>query len=485
MRFADYGKRVVFAAFDGGEITSDAGVLLLRERARRIRLFERMAGCFTDHRDRERLTHTLPALLAQRVCGMALGYEEIIDHDTLRFDPALKLLASPGTEYPGTPAPLAGKSTLSRLEQSWETGNRRYHQMVPNLKSLSNLFVALFLDACDTPPARITLDIDATDVETHGRQENAVFHGYYEHRCFLPLYVFCGRHLLLAQLRPANIDGARGARNQIRRIVAMIRERWPNVAIVLRGDSGFARENLMRWCEGNAVDYVFGLARNDVLLKKAQRVRGKAAMAMIETGQPVRAYGDFHHITKSRTWARPRRVIAKVEHKPGHEQRCRFLVTSLNRHQVPPRETLRRHLLPTRRHGKPHQGLPTRSVRQSHERARLQSQPAPPAPCRLRLCPHRRYPPRRPEKDDPGQGGRGRRDGDGLAGAGVAALARGPALRRECPEAGDGDGFALGEAVADGGENGCHDPVGRDLVEDELGGQLRAEFGPVHVMLPW
>ena len=254
------------------------------------------------------------------------------------FDPALKLLASPGTEYPGTPAPLAGKSTLNRLEQSWETGNRRYHQMVPNLKKLSNLFVALFLDAHQTPPARITLDIDATDVETHGRQENAFFHGYYEHRCFLPLYVFCGRHLLLAQLRPANIDGARGARNQIRRIVRMIRERWPNVDILLRGDSGFARENLMRWCEGNAVDYVFGLARNDVLLKKAQRVRGKAAMAMIETGQPVRAYGDFHHITKSRTWARPRRVIAKVEHKPGHEQRCRFLVTSLDRHQVPSRE---------------------------------------------------------------------------------------------------------------------------------------------------
>ena len=305
MRFADYGKRVVFAAFDGGEITSDAGVLLLREQARRIRLFERMAGCFTDHRDRERLTHALPALLAQRVCGMALGYEDIIDHDTLRFDPALKLLALPRTGDPGTPAPLAGKSTLNRLEQSWETGNRRYHQMVPNLKKLSNLFVTLFLDAHQTPPARITLDIDATDVETHGRQENAFFHGYYEHRCFLPLYVFCGRHLLLAQLRPANIDGARGARNQIRRIVRMIRERWPNVDILLRGDSGFARENLMRWCEGNAVDYVFGLARNEVLLKKARRARSKAA---------------------------------KVEHKPGHQQRCRFLVTSLNRHQVPPRE---------------------------------------------------------------------------------------------------------------------------------------------------
>ena len=153
MRFADYGKRVVFTAFDGGEITSDAGVLLLHEQARRIHLFERMAGCFTDHPDRERLTHALPALLAQRVCGMALGYEDIIDHDTLRFDPALKLLASPRTGDPGTPAPLAGKSTLNRLEQSWETGNRRYHQMVPNLRKLSNLFVTLSLDAHQTPPA--------------------------------------------------------------------------------------------------------------------------------------------------------------------------------------------------------------------------------------------------------------------------------------------------------------------------------------------
>ena len=173
-----------------------------------------------------------------------------------------KLLADCGGEpAPATgkgPPALAGKSTLNRIEHAWDTGNRRYHQISANLKKLSNLFVTLFLEAHQTPPSRITLDIDATDVETHGRQENAFFHGYYEHRCFLPLYVFCGRHILLAQLRPANIDGARGARNQIRRIVQMIRERWPNVDILLRGDSGFARENLMRWCEGNAVDYVFG-----------------------------------------------------------------------------------------------------------------------------------------------------------------------------------------------------------------------------------
>ena len=271
MRFSDFGKRVVFAAFGGGEITSDAGVLLLRKQARRIRLFERMADCFSDRRDPTRTVHTLPALLAQRVAGIALGYEDINDHDALRHDPACKLLADCG----GEPAPaagkgppaLAGKSTLNRIEHAWDTGDRRYHQISANLKKLSNLFVTLFLDAHQTPPARITLDIDATDVEAHGRQENASFHGYYEHRCFLPLYVFCGRHLLLAQLRPANIDGARGARNQIRRIVRMIRERWPNVDILLRGDSGFARENLMRWCEGNAVDYVFGLARNEVLLK--------------------------------------------------------------------------------------------------------------------------------------------------------------------------------------------------------------------------
>ena len=266
MRFSDFGKRVVFAAFDGGEITSDAGVLVLREQARRIRLFERMADCFSDRRDPTRTVHTLPALLAQRVAGIALGYEDINDHDALRHDPACKLLADCGGEpTPATgkgPPALAGKSTLNRIEHAWDTGDRRNHQIFANLNKLSNLFVTLFLDAHQTPPARITLDVDATDVETHGRQENAFFHGYYEHRCFLPLYVFCGRHLLLAQLRPANVEGARGARNQIRRIVRMIRERWPNVDILLRGDNGFAREDLMRGCEGVNRRSKFGLTQS-------------------------------------------------------------------------------------------------------------------------------------------------------------------------------------------------------------------------------
>jgi hypothetical protein len=343
MRFSDFGSRVVLAAFDGGEITSDAGVLLLRERARQVRLFERMAACFADHRDPDRVIHRLPTLLAQRVCGIALGYEDTVDHDTLRFDPALKLLATPKSGNPNagapkTPAPLAGKSTLNRLEQSREKGERRYHAFVPNLKKLSSLLVDLFVEAHDTPPTHITLDIDATDIEAHGDQENSFFHGYYEHRCFLPLYIFCGHHLLLAQLRPSTIDGARGARNQIRRIVKTIREHWPKVEVLVRGDSGFARENLMRWCEGNSVDYVFGLARNEFLLKKAQKIRGRAAKELLTTNQTARAHGDFHHQPKSRTWARPRRVIAKVEHKPGQHQRCRFLVTSLDRRQGPARD---------------------------------------------------------------------------------------------------------------------------------------------------
>jgi len=338
MRFTDFGSRTVFAAFDGGEITSDAGILLLRDRAKQIRLFNRMTACFTDHRDQKRVKHQLPTLLAQRVCGIAMGYEDINDHDSLRNDPAIKLLASPAKFSPTIPVQLAGKSTLNRLEQSREAGNPRYHQMVPNLKKLSNLFTDIFLDSHDTPPKEITLDIDATDIKAHGHQENSFFHGYYEERCFLPLYIFCGHHLLLAQLRPSNIDGARGSRNVIRRIIRIIRNRWPRVKILVRGDSGFARENLMRWCENNTVDYVFGLPRNDYLLKKAQKVRGKAAITMIKTNEPVRAFGDFYHMTKSKSWTWPRRVIAKVEHKPGRSQQCRFLVTSLGRQAVSPKE---------------------------------------------------------------------------------------------------------------------------------------------------
>ena len=324
MEFSRYGSRRVLGAFDGGEITSDAGVLLLREAARRLNLFSRMAGCFEDHRDRSRVRHSLSNLLNQRVSAIALGYEDLNDHDALRFDPALRLLGNPNN-----PA-LATSATLGRLEHSREAADPRYNPFVPKLKKLQNLLVDLYLDGHDTPPEHITLDIDATDIETHGHQEGGFFHGYYEHRCFLPLYVYSGPHLLLAQLRPGNIDAAQGARNVVKRIVARIRSRWPSVKILLRGDSGFVRENLVRWCECNRIDYIFGLARNDYLLHKARKIRSRAAVEMVCKSEAVELFGHFSHRPRSKTWARPRQVICKVLHRPGQEQRVRFLVTSLD-----------------------------------------------------------------------------------------------------------------------------------------------------------
>lgn len=324
MQFSDFGPRKIIAAFDGGEITSDAGVLLLREAAQRLNLFARMASCFEDHRDGARVRHSLADLLNQRVSAMALGYEDLNDHDALRHDPALRLLGNPDN-----PA-LAASATLGRLEHSREAADPRYNPFVPKLKKLQNLLVDLYLDSHDSPPERITLDIDATDIETHGHQEGGFFHGYYEHRCFLPLYVTCGPHLLLAQLRPGNIDAAQGARNVIKRIVARIRSRWPDVKILLRGDSGFVRENLVRWCERNRVDYIFGLARNGYLLHKARKIRSRAAVEMVDSNAPVEMFGHFSHRPRSKTWAKPRQVVCKVLHRPGQEQRVRFLVTSLD-----------------------------------------------------------------------------------------------------------------------------------------------------------
>jgi hypothetical protein len=324
MQFSDFGSRKTIAAFDGGEITSDAGILLLREAAQRLNLFSRLADCFEDHRDGAHVRHSLADLLNQRVSAMTLGYEDLNDHDALRHDPALRLLGNPDN-----PA-LAASATLGRLEHSREAADPRYNPFVPKLKKLQNLLVDLYLDSHDSPPDRITLDIDATDIETHGHQEGGFFHGYYEHRCFLPLYVTCGPHLLLAQLRPGNIDAAQGARNVIKRMLARIRSRWPDVKILLRGDSGFVRENLVHWCEQNRVDYIFGLARNKYLLHKARKTRSRAALEMVNSNAPVEMFGHFSHRPRSKTWAKPRQVVCKVLHRPGQEQRVRFLVTSLD-----------------------------------------------------------------------------------------------------------------------------------------------------------
>jgi len=248
----------VVAAFDGGSITSNGGALLLGKTDRVIRLTERFAACFTDARMPELVEHAVGTMVLQRVVGIALGYEDLNDHDELRHDPVLAVLAGKLAATRSDCAPLAGKSTLNRIELS-RPEPTRYHKVSHDPAAIETLFVDLFLEAHRRPPAQIILDLDATDDPLHGEQEGRFFHGYYDCYCYLPLYVFCGRHLLAARLRRSNLDGSAGAVEEIARIVARIRLRWPKTRILLRGDSGFAREALMPWCEANRVDFLFGL----------------------------------------------------------------------------------------------------------------------------------------------------------------------------------------------------------------------------------
>jgi hypothetical protein len=258
------GRQVV-AAFDGGEVTSDAGALLLGATDRAIGLVARFAACFDDGRVQAQVEHSIEAMVAQRVFGIALGYEDLVDHDQLRHDPVLATLAGKLTAKRRDCAPLAGKSTLNRLEHAPLVPSR-YHKIGHDAAAIEGLFVALFLEAHRTPPTRIILDLDATDDPLRGHQEGRFFHGDYDGYCYLPLYIFCGRHLLAAKLRRSNIDASAGAVDEVARIVAQIRARWPQVEILLRADSGFARDDLMTWCEAHRVGFVFGLARNERLV---------------------------------------------------------------------------------------------------------------------------------------------------------------------------------------------------------------------------
>jgi hypothetical protein len=325
--FEGLGRRRVVAAFDGGALTSDAGALLLRHTDRTIGLIERVAACFQDNREQDQVVHPLPALVGQRIVGIALGYEDVSDHDELRHDPVLALFAEKLEPKRSDCAPLAGKSTLNRLEHAPRRPDDRYHKIDHDPEALAHLFVELFLDAHKRPPKQIVLDLDATDDPLHGQQEGRFFHGYYACYCYLPLYIFCGRHLLAALLRPSNIDASAGAVDEIARIVARIRQAWPRVQIVLRADSGFARDELMAWCEANRVDYVFGLARNARLVAELEGDLAAAAAAYAETGQPVRRFKEFSYATLE-SWSRARRVIGKAEHLPKGPN-PRFIVTSL------------------------------------------------------------------------------------------------------------------------------------------------------------
>ena len=321
------GRRVV-AAFDGGAVTSNAGTLLLRETDRAIGLIERAAACFTDHRDAEQVIHALPTLIGQRIVAIALGYEDVNDHDVLRRDPVLALFSDQLEPKRKDCAALAGKSTINRLEHAPREGGNRYHKIGHDAQALERVFVDVFLEGHGTPPEEIVLDLDATDDPVHGHQEGRFFHGYYDCWCYLPLYVFCGRHLLAAKLRRANIDAAAGAKDEVARLVAQIRRRWPKVRVVLRADSGFAREELMAWCEANGVDYLFGLARNHRLLDQIATELQVAEAEHKQTGQPARRFKDFTYVTRD-SWSCSRRVIGKAEHL-GKGANPRFVVTSLN-----------------------------------------------------------------------------------------------------------------------------------------------------------
>jgi hypothetical protein len=319
-------RRQVVAAFDGGEHTTEGGALLLGATDRAINLVGRFAACLVDNRAQAQVEHTTEAMVAQRVFGIALGYEDVVDHDHLRHDPVLATLAGKLSARRKGCAPLAGKSTLNRLEHA-PAEPSRYHKIGHDAAAIEGLFVELFLEAHKTPPEEIVLDLDATDDPLHGDQEGRFFHGYYDCYCYLPLYVFCGRHLLAAKLRRSNIDAAAGAVVEVERIVGQIRARWPRVKILLRADSGFAREELMAWCEANGVDYVFGLARNPRLVGALAADLAAAELESLAKGGPARYFADFPWRTLD-SWSRTRRVVAKAEHLPQGAN-PRFVVTSL------------------------------------------------------------------------------------------------------------------------------------------------------------
>jgi hypothetical protein len=333
------GRRVV-AAFDGGAVSSDAGALLLREADRAIRLIERVAACFTDGRKPGRVIHSLSTLVGQRIVAIALGYEDVNDHDGLRVDPVLALFGDGLAPKREECAPLAGKSTINRLEHAPQDGGERYHKIGHDPKALQEVFVDLFLEASTKAPKRIILDLDATDDPLHGHQEGRFFHGYYDCYCYLPLYVFCGRDLLAAKLRRSNIDASAGATEEVARIVGHIRQRWPRVRILLRADSGFAREELMAWCEANRVDYVFGLARNSRLLDELAINLALAETEYQTTGKPARRFKDFRYTTLD-SWSRRRRVVGKAEHL-AKGANPRFIVTSLKRKEIDARSLYER-----------------------------------------------------------------------------------------------------------------------------------------------
>jgi hypothetical protein len=347
------GGRDLVWRFDGGDITSDGGALVLKKLEERTGIVRRFAACFTDYRNPKQIEHPLLDLILQRVFGLALGYEDLNDHDELRRDPMLAVALSKddvkGEQRRRTQdrgKALAGKSTLNRLEltapdydgspRQKESDRPETKKIVVDPESIDALLVDLFLEAHEPAPEKIILDLDATDDVLYGHQEGRFFHGYYRDYCYLPLYVFCGEHLLCARLRRSNIDASADSVEELEPVVARIRQRWPAVKIQLRGDAGFCREKLMAWCEREGMDYTFGLAQNSRLKKLIEAQMAQAEKQYGETQAPARVFSEFFYSTTD-TWSCERRVIAKAEHLDKGAN-PRFVVTSLSQQQMAARE---------------------------------------------------------------------------------------------------------------------------------------------------
>lgn len=337
LEFQALGSRKVVGAFTGGHITSDAGAIVLREIEKATGMIRKFAACFTDRRDPERIEHTVYELVAQRIYGLCMGYEDLNDHDELRRDPFFAALVGKRDLFGrdrkqprDRGCALAGKSTLNRLERAPLEGTTRYHKITFDGEAIDQVFVKLFLKAHRRAPKQIILDLDATDDPLHGDQEGRFFHGYYRHYCYLPLYIFCGKHLLCARLRRSNIDAAAGSLEEVQRIVAAIRRRWPKTEIILRADSGFARDYLMAWCEEqDGVEYVFGLAKNERLKKRIAKPLERVRRKSLVRGRAVRTFKNLRYRTRD-SWTRKRRVVAKAEHLVKGSN-PRFVVTSLSK----------------------------------------------------------------------------------------------------------------------------------------------------------
>jgi hypothetical protein len=345
MEFQGVGCRKVEASFDGGHLSSEGGALLLRETDSRFDVIARLSSCFTDHRDQDAVEHEVEELLRQRIFGLALGYEDLNDHDALRRDPLLAL-ASGKKDIEGKKRrcpedrgnPLASASSLNRLELTPEdaNGDSRYKKIVYHGDRIDDLMVSLFLESFEETPEEIVLDFDATDIPVHGEQESRFFHGYYKNYCYLPLYVTCGDEVLVAKLRPSNIDASAGTVPVLKRLVKAIRARFPKARIILRGDSGFTRDAIMAWCEANDIYYVLGLAKNERLIKRIEKAMDTAKFRQCLTGVAAREFTDFSYRTLN-SWSRTRHVIGKAE-VLSKGTNPRFIVSNLPEDYATPQE---------------------------------------------------------------------------------------------------------------------------------------------------